>query len=252
MATRMFFYPGPDAGLYAIFRNSTTGTVWTGTVMAAWSDAAIGTYDVPLSFVGGDAYTLTVPTTLPTGQNYTASVYVPSTPGTPAITDTKLPDEWEFRWNGSTAEEAPEPGEAAGDYVDQAYMELVRGEKNIREWSNKDNSSDTTDTAAVQAAIDQAEALINAELKGNYVMPIELGEDATGTLILKGWAETLASTQLYMARGLQDDNAVGDKLRAERDAVMEQIARYVGDSAASSFDFEAVEVHVPYAPLVVY
>lgn len=218
MATRLFYYPGADAALYAIFRNSVTGTVWNGTAMAAWSDAAIATYDVLLTFVGGDGYTLEVPDDLPTGQNYTAAVFVPDTPGTPATTDTKLPDEWEFKWNGSTAEDAA-PAEANWHYAQQSDVESLLGEANLRIISNIGDDDSTTNTARLQSVGEWADAYFNARFASmGYTTPLAGTTAGTDLLVTEANAR-LTAWKLNQARVIA---SVAGKTPAEVAAVMEE------------------------------
>jgi hypothetical protein len=105
---RLIFYPSiSDLGIYAVIRSRDDGTVWNGSALANWSDASMATYDVALAYLGGDAYGFSVPADLPTGTNYTVAFYKPAVLGTPAITDVKLSDEWEFLWTGNFADSAP-------------------------------------------------------------------------------------------------------------------------------------------------
>jgi phage gp36-like protein len=136
-------------------------------------------------------------------------------------------------------------------YCTAAYIELRRGERNVIEWSNKDNNAETVDAEVVAAAIETGKAMIDQKLKGNYTLPIDLDEDDAGRIILRRWNEVLASYELFAARGMRDDNPAGNDLTKERDEVLAEIATYAGDSPSATFDFEAVEAYVPMAPLVV-
>jgi hypothetical protein len=118
MADKLFFYPD-SANLYAILRNLATGTVYDGTTtLATWDNADIADYDVPLASLGGDAYGLTLPANLPSG-NYVAAIYVRAG-ATPALTDVKIPDEWEFETDEDEEEE-----EAADDMTTEAARAAI-------------------------------------------------------------------------------------------------------------------------------
>jgi phage gp36-like protein len=140
-------------------------------------------------------------------------------------------------------------------YVDRTYMEVVRGVKNIAQWSNKDNDTEIADDAAIEAAIATASAIIDTTLGGSYVVPFDVAEDASGATILRRWAEILASYELNVARGMQDNNPAQADLSAQREQVLAEMGEFVADangSAAKSFaSFTKIEPRTPLAPIVV-
>jgi phage gp36-like protein len=124
-----------------------------------------------------------------------------------------------------TGQPVPGVASASGKYVTQADMEAVRGAENIRKWSRKGGDDETTDGGAVQRAIDDAENEIDGRLRLRYL--VDLVNDADGGPIsvtdaatLRRWAEAVASYRVYLARGFADDDPVGNKLKAERNAVL--------------------------------
>lgn len=183
MADKIIHFPGAEIGIYAIIRHRADGSVWNGTALVAWVDLNVDTYDIALAFVGGDAYAFTVPTTLPTNKTYTVAFYKRATSATPATTgDTKLSDEWEFGWNGTTSTVAA-PGAADWRYALQQDVVNLLGANNLRIISNVDDDDAAIDTARVQAAGEWADAWMDARFASlGYVTP--LTGTTTGTDLL--------------------------------------------------------------------
>lgn len=113
-----------------------------------------------------------------------------------------------------------------GRYVDQAYLEQVYDVENIRSWSRKGGSG-ATDTLAVQAAIDSAEDQIDRRLAFRYVLPfVMLSLTTADVQTLKRLAARIAVYELYKARGLRDDDAVGNLLTKDRDEALAELETY--------------------------
>lgn len=236
MADKLYHYPSTsDLGLYALFRKRSDGTVWNGTAMVAYVNADIGTYDVPLTYVGGDAYSLSIPDDLPTGTDYVVAVYRPTLIGTPAIADTKLPDEWEFRWNGSTALDVP-PGDAAWHYANQTDVEALIGESALRIISNVGDTDTTTDTARLQTAGEWADAWMDARFATlGYVTPLEDTDAGTDLLVAEAnarltvWklnqarviANNMGKTPAEIAKVIEENKKMADQFF--RDLTMRRI-----------------------------
>lgn len=199
MATWASNYPGAtDQNLYAIYRSLTTGEVWNGTAMVTWVDADIASYDVPATFDGGGFYRHTIPDDLPASDTYRGEVRVRAG-GAPAVSDTKLSDEFEFAWNGDTASEAPGPGDPAGAYADIDDLEDWFGAANITAYSDLENTG-TRDTARIQKWLDKADAWIDLAFKrAGRTTPIT--DDADDFSALSDVAAEWAGAMLAKGRG---------------------------------------------------
>jgi hypothetical protein len=167
---RIIAYPSAtDLGLYATLRSKTDGKVFNGTATETWLDAHIGTYDVALTFLGGGAYGFTVPAALP-HDDYTAFFHRPAVIGTPAVGDTKLPDEWEFRWTGHAGDIVPV---GAWRYSDRAHVLALVGDLNaVPIWDL--NGDGTEDPGLMEQDGVQADTYIDRFLAANGVtVPID-------------------------------------------------------------------------------
>lgn len=210
MNTQIINYPSPagDVGIYALLSDLADGKVYDGTTtLAVWVDGNLGNYDVPLTYLGGNRYLFTIPANLPTG-NFQAVFKKKSTAvAAPALTDIKLPDEWNFRWNGSSATPAPAPGDPVSDYHTYAEFLTRWGTENVRVSANKDNTDmEDIDTVAVQQSFDFAASEITSYFSGGpYALPFVFDGDVPATV--KDWAMTLAYDHLYTSRGLEDKSA---------------------------------------------
>lgn len=227
MNTRIINYPSPagDRGIYVIISDVESGEVWNGTATEDWQDANLATYDVATDYLGGGRYQFTVPAALPAGATYQAAFKVPTTIGTPALTDTKLSDEFEFRWNGSSASE-PAPGAADWYYADQDDVIALIGEANLRIISNVGDDDSTIDTARVQAAGEWADALCNLRFKSlGFDVPLANTNADTDALVTEANAR-LTAWKLYEARMLA---AMQGKTPTEIGKIAEENKRMADD-----------------------
>jgi hypothetical protein len=116
------------------------------------------------------------------------------------------------------------PSGAAGYYAAQGDIENVFGTANVAIWSQLDPTQPAPDTSRIQAALNNADAQINAFFRdGPYIVPLA---DAADAPITTYWAAVLAGAWLYFSRGLRDDNHDGDKLSARQLAVYSDMAFY--------------------------
>jgi phage gp36-like protein len=116
------------------------------------------------------------------------------------------------------------PSGAQGYYAAQSDIESVFGPANVAMWSQLDPTQSTPDTSRVQAALDNADAQVNAFFRdGPYIVPLA---DAADAPITTHWAAVLAGAWLYFSRGLRDDNRDGDKLSTQQLAVYADMALY--------------------------
>ncbi len=217
---KILHYPSPagSVGLYAVFRAKSDGDVWNGTTNVPFVDGNITAYDVPLTYFGGDAYGLDVPTSLPV-DGYVAAIYKPATAvSAPTTTDLKLPDEWEFRWNG-TATSTPAPGAADWRYALQQDVVNLLGANNLRIISNVDDDDAAIDTARVQAAGEWADAWMDARFASlGYVTPLA-GTTAGTDLLVTDANVKLTVWKLNLGRVIA---SVAGKTPAEVAAVMNE------------------------------
>lgn len=113
-------------------------------------------------------------------------------------------------------------------------------------WADRDNDgSSSTITASINAAITQADAIIDGFFRdGPYVTPFS----PVPQLVLK-WSARLAAVELYRARGLRDtDDDVAGKLSELEKLVWEEMDLYVSGTVRLQ---EAVAHGGPTAPAVV-
>lgn len=110
----------------------------------------------------------------------------------------------------------------AGTYIGKADLDSEFGESNIITWSNKENTADAADEAAIQDAIDFAEEYIeNRFHNSKYAVPFVA---KSGTLhTVKHWCVRLAGWKLYTARGMRDDDE-DNKLAAIKEEVDAEIS----------------------------
>lgn len=110
-----------EINVYAVYRSRSTLKVWNGSEMVEWAGADIANYDVPADFGGGDYFGHTIPTGLPNGDTYEGIAYIRAG-GTPAITDTKLPDEYVFTKGAVAEEDDEDEPETVADQLDQVAL----------------------------------------------------------------------------------------------------------------------------------
>lgn len=96
-------YPVASSTVYAIIRRQSDAYVWNGTTFAAWSNAAIATYDIPLTDTGGDLYAADWPSGVSAGAYIT--LFYLQAGASPAITDILLSRKWQT-WNGDVLADA--------------------------------------------------------------------------------------------------------------------------------------------------
>lgn len=199
---KLQFYPSTsDLGLYAIFRSMTDGDVWNGTTMVPWVDLNIGLYDVATTFLGGDAYGLTIPTALPSGDDYTATFYKPTVIGTPSISDAKLPDEWKFRWTGVIDIDPGEPGDPTWHYADYTAVKDILGLADLSIVADPRNGL-TEDMSLIQRCGEYSDAVIDAKFATfGFTTPLASTSAATD-LILRDISAKLTIAQLNRSRAL--------------------------------------------------
>ena len=117
-------------------------------------------------------------------------------------------------------------------YVDQAYLELIRGVDNMRVWSNKGGNSAATDVPAVNEAVARAQNKVNSILGSRYSIPLTnvdgLGGDisADDFATIRRLAEPIASFELYRARGLKDRDPVGKLLQQEYTEALDELEMF--------------------------
>jgi phage gp36-like protein len=107
-------------------------------------------------------------------------------------------------------------GDASGYYATQDDVENRFGIDNIRIWSQLDNTVETADETRIQAALDYADAYINAFFRGSqYAAPLVF---ATGGDVAKVWAATIAGEWLFRSRVVPegDDKALAIAQMLER------------------------------------
>ena len=75
MANEILWRYKGSATLYAILRKKSNGYAWNGTTEVAWSNGDIGTYDIPLTSLGGDVYAADFPSGASSSTNYQAIIY---------------------------------------------------------------------------------------------------------------------------------------------------------------------------------
>lgn len=175
------------------------------------------------------------------------------------VTDLEEETEYEYglKWvyNGDTLRKSHSfvTGSVAVDdlsYVTQDYMEIVRGVRNIKIWSNKGGTQTTTSVAAVDAARSAARVEIDGILMKRYPIPLTNASD-TDLLRLQKWAERIASYLLYIGRGLQEDDPVGNQLRTEYKDTIEEVGRFGEPANLEVLDADEYEKVTPNAPRLV-
>jgi phage gp36-like protein len=221
---KLSYVSGVSAAPYAIVRRLSDLHPWNGTAIEPWNDANITTYAIALADKSGDQWAADIPAALPV-DDYLIEYYDRAFAAAATVDDNLLTKQ-KLRWNGSTVVVVPPPGGAVGRYVDQAYLEQVYDPENIRSWSRKGGSG-STDTLAVQAAIDSAEDQIDRRLAFRYVLPFVVLSLTTGDVqTLKRLAARIAVYELYKARGLRDDDAIGNLLTKDRDEALAELETY--------------------------
>lgn len=156
-------YPSTtDVGVYAQYTSLTTGEVWNGSAMEAWDDANVDEYDVPAEFFSGGRYGSHVPSALPK-DDYFVRFFKRSAVDAPAtLSDLKLPDEWSFRWNGTTLS-STQPGAAAWYYDAEEGVALAMGETDLDIDSDLE-ATNTRNHAVIQADGEASDAIVNGIL----------------------------------------------------------------------------------------
>lgn len=80
---------------YAIIRRKTDGYVWNGVALVAWVDGNIGTYDIPLSSLGGLLYAADLPAAL-VGVEDLRVYFFEQSGGSPAIDDPAMGESYDI------------------------------------------------------------------------------------------------------------------------------------------------------------
>lgn len=124
MANELRAYYNGSATLYAIIRRASDMYVWNGSAFAAWSDGSIGSYDIPLTSQGGDAYSANFPSGITTSGIYYVDYYVQAG-GSPATSDYRLPSGESINWTGTSAE-AGGPGGGVSTITLETAREWVQ------------------------------------------------------------------------------------------------------------------------------
>lgn len=143
------------------------------------------------------------------------------------------------------------PATASGYYADQADVEDQFGEKNVRIWSNLDNSDAETNADRVQRALDYADRQIDSFLRDSrYLVPLQFTEDAeAGTATT--WAAVLAGVWLFRNRGV---NASDEDSAAMFQTLEDQVRKEMRDFKAGTLRLSAAlrwTVGTPTGPSVV-
>lgn len=111
------------------------------------------------------------------------------------------------------------------DYLTWDQLKTRWGIKNLTTASNKDNRSTDPDYAAVQMAMDLAVDTIHNILRGGiYAVPLDFGPagDVVSPTVTE-WCSVLTYEKLYNARGLADDDNVGNDLSQQVQEVLTDI-----------------------------
>lgn len=162
-------FQGSAATLYAIIRRASDTYAWNGSAFEAWSDANVGTYDIPLTDKGGDFYSADFPSAIVSG-DYSV-FYYEQAGGSPATTDLLL-DREDVYWDGATTSEPPAPGES-GTYWTWDGIKNILGQINAEIASQLDNETTDADLARVAADGAIADAYVNWwASQNNFVTPV--------------------------------------------------------------------------------
>ena len=138
-------------------------------------------------------------------------------------------------------------GDATGIYADQADIENVFGEENVKKWSNLDNSADSANTTRIGEGLTWADSFINDSFReSRWALPLALG--GTTPAVVKDWAAKLAGIWLYQNRGTRDTNDEGTKYQDMEDDVKADIQMYT--AGVRTFAADVGDTHAT-APSVV-
>lgn len=122
----------------------------------------------------------------------------------------------------------PVSGDAEGAYAAQADLEHKWGVKNVRQWSNLDSSTASTNAARVQLALDHADGEIHGFFGGSgYALPFASLSTSDASRV-KEWNVVLAGIWLASSRFSTTDEGLPGDMQAQRDAVYEEMALYRG------------------------
>lgn len=204
---RVIYNGGASDVVYALLRRRADGYVWNGSAFVVWASGDIASYDVSMTFHGGDLYLGDFPAV--DAGNYLVGYYVREG-ATPATTDARItPEPIDFYWNGDTQSAAPSDLNAVtAYYADGPDLEARFGVEQIKRWSQLDNSVSGVDADRVQLALDSADDEIDNFMRGGpFAVPL-----APVNATMTRWACAIAAHWLYVNRGVKDSDAVGDKL----------------------------------------
>jgi hypothetical protein len=157
MASELKISYNGTATIYCIIRRDSDDYVWNGSAFALWADGFIGTYDIPLTSVGGDTYSGDFPTAITTAANYWI-YYYRQNGASPAITDLLLKVRKVF-WDGAISTSTGSV--SLSPYALCTLEEYKRG-------TGEDLNS-TTDDDLMRACINAATSIIEKLTNRQYI-----------------------------------------------------------------------------------
>lgn len=126
-------------------------------------------------------------------------------------------------------------------------LNLRWGTKNIINWSNLENTTSSANTAAVQEAIDWADAQVYAQFNGSgYIVPLEVGPYSEA--MVRAWLTSLAAWQLYTGRGLRDTD-IDTKMQIHYNRAFKEMREVL--DGQRKLDATKIRNDVPTGPEVV-
>jgi phage gp36-like protein len=135
-----------------------------------------------------------------------------------------------------------------GRYISKSDIEDLFGVENVAVYSNLENEDDGADDDRIDRAIAQAEAKVEARLRGGrYAMPL-VGNSSDALLIIKDICARYAGVWLFQSRGVRPDEADANAMAVHEEAANQML----NDLHSGVLKLDAVMVRTgPTAPIVV-
>ena len=195
---------------------------------ANWADIMQPLNKVVIQAGDSADYWADFPSDVPAASGYSVEVYR-IVAGNP----TDGPPTWilEVDWAGGVAVPPPVPNEPTSLYDTWEDFKNRWGERPIIAASNKDSTAQTPNMATIQQSFTYADNELHNLFRGSvYKVPFEFAElDGTAIAtpeVVKDWHQVIAYDHLYHARGVEDRDKRGNKIRKLREEVYTDVGLY--------------------------